>query len=208
MNIDIFLKVAIFGAILLASILALAIIIERLIFFKQKRTDADTFSLKIKDILSKGSSDKVDKAIQLCHSFNSPVARLTNIVLSNIHKETEDIEKLVQVEAQREIPLLEQRLTALNTIGSIAPLLGLLGTVTGMIASFGAISQGDLVGDSKAGTEIAKGIETALTTTAAGLVVAIPCIITYNFFSRKVEKLINEMEIHSTELIDFIKSQS
>lgn len=183
--------------ILVASIVGLAIIIERFIIFAKSGKNNTGFILKIKEMVLTG---RYTEALAVCDAVKLPVSTVVKSILVNRNKNREDLEKLVQAEAQREIPYLENRLTALNTIATIAPLLGLLGTVSGMIKAFGVLAKGNI-----ADAALAGHISEALLTTAAGLLVAIPCIIAYNYFEKRLETLVNEMEIHSTELIDSVK---
>jgi len=184
--------------IFIASVVSMAIILERLIYLYRKGGKINSFIMKIKHLIGQGDShEKIDEGFLLCDSISSPIAPIIRVILKNINRERDDIEKLAQAEAQKQIPQLEARLTALNTISSVSPLLGLLGTVTGMIKSFNVIAQGRV-----ADAALAGGISEALLTTAFGLIVAIPCIIMYNYFARKVEEIVNDMEVYSLEIID------
>ena len=189
--------------ILIASILALTIIIERAIYLFQYSKSSVPFLLVIKEKL-RGipSATRVEEAIQLCDNYSSPLSPLVKVVIKNRKDSREDIEKKVASESQKIIPRLERWLTSLSTIASISPLLGLLGTVIGMIRSFTVIARGDVASEA-----LASGISQALYTTAFGLLVAIPCLVFYNFFSRKADQIINQMEIYSSELISYIKEQ-
>src|SRR5690606_36146955 len=101
-----------------------------------------------------------------------------------------DIEKAIKTTGVIELGFLERGLTVLATVANVAPLLGFLGTVAGMISAFGAIAQAGQVEASL----VAGGIKVALITTAAGLVIAIPVNISYNFFVTRIDKLIQDME--------------
>jgi len=96
------------------------------------------------------------------------------------------------------IESLEKRMNLLTMIGMVSPLLGMTGTVTGMIASFETMSSGLDAG------AVSAGISEALVTTAAGLIVAIPAVVAYNIFAKKVDRFILEIEESSTDLIDYI----
>ena len=188
-------------AILIASIFALMIIIERLVYFSQFRRRPTQFLMLIKE-KTKGriTEEQAQEAITICEGYKSPIAILLKTIIKNRHESKEFIEKQLLADSQKIIPQFERWLIPLNTVGSISPLLGLLGTVIGMIKSFMVIAKGDV-----ASVSLAAGISEALYTTAFGLIVAIPCIIFYNFFSKKVDSIVNEMEIYSGEFLNFIK---
>lgn len=188
-------------AILIASVFALMIIIERFIYFSQFRKRPTQFLMLIREKM-KGevSEQNTLEAFRICDDYKSPISVLIKSIIENRHYSKETIEKQIIADSQKIIPQLERWLIPLNTIASIAPLLGLLGTVIGMIRSFTVIARGDV-----ASVALAGGISQALYTTASGLIVAIPCIIFYNFFAKKVANIVNEMEIYSQEFLNFIK---
>ena len=187
--------------ILLASFLSVSIIIDRVLFYKKAVIKPDAFFNKIKDILQNTpTQSNIDHAITVCEDVKSPLADIFKVILVNQTKGREQISELAESQTQIILPKLEERLTPLKTISSIAPLLGLLGTVIGMIKSFAVISQGDV-----ASASVAEGISNALFTTAAGLFVAIPCIVMYNYFARKVDLILNDIDVYSKSLIDHIK---
>ena len=188
-------------AILLASLVALMIIIERLVYFSQFRRQPTQFLLLVREKMKGSVSNKrALEAIKICEDYKSPLALLIKSVIEYREESKEFIEKQLTAEAQKIIPQFEKWLIPLNTIGVIAPLMGLLGTVIGMIKSFMVIAKGDV-----ASASLASGISEALYTTAFGLIVAIPCIVFYNFFSKKVDAIVNEMQIYSQEFLNFIK---
>ena len=115
----------------------------------------------------------------------------------------EEIKEAIEDSANQEIPLLESNLSTLSTIGNIAPLLGLLGTVFGMIQSFNVITLMG-VGNPEA---LSGGISVALLTTAFGLTVAIPTVAAHNYLSNRVEKLVREMEISCIDLLELLTGQ-
>lgn len=187
--------------ILIASILALAIIIEKLLHLRHIRIDAGDF---LKGILEKVRQQKIKEAVSVCDATSAPVGRLLKAGILKRGSSREQIKEAIEDASLYEIPLLERNLSLLATIAHVSPLLGLLGTVTGMVRCFQAIqlkatslhpvSPGDLAG----------GIWEALLTTVAGLVVAIPSFLAYNYLVNKVNKLILEMERAATELVNFL----
>jgi len=113
------------------------------------------------------------------------------------------MKEAIEDSANQEIPVLERNLSTLSTIGNITPLLGLLGTVFGMVKAFNVIA---IMGVGKP-EALAGGISEALLTTAFGLSIAIPTIVVYNYLSHRVDKLIREMEVNCVDLIDLLSYQ-
>ena len=187
--------------ILLCSLIALAIIIEKLFYFKSIQTNI--FLLK-RQTFGFIKNNKVKEAIQECDNNPSPVAKILKAGAAKFGCGREEIKESMEDVSLFEIPKLEARMGALATIAHIAPLLGLLGTVTGMMtcfhtiqiraASFNPISPGDLAG----------GIAEALITTIAGLMVAIPTFVAYNYLVNQVNTFVLEMERAATELVNFM----
>jgi len=183
--------------IIIASIVALAIIIERFLYLRQVRLDGDSFMDKIRRVLG---ADRVEEALSICENTPGPIPGLIRAGIEEREGSKEEIKEAIEDAATREMPALERYLPALGTIANISPLLGLLGTVLGMIKSTDVLAtQGTantlgLVG----------GISTALITTAAGLLVAIPVLVSHNYFVNRVNSLILEMEIRSTELVGLL----
>ncbi len=189
-------------ALVAASIVSLAIIIERAVYFNRIRIKSGVFTDEILSHLeSSVSQPQIEKALAVCRSKKAPLALLQDWILTHFKNEnTDDLEKSVTLQVQKILPKLEERLPLLNTLGSAAPLLGLLGTVLGMIQAFTVMSHGDVASASLAG-----GISEALLTTAGGLFVAIPCVIAYNIYSRHVDLLLTEMEVETSRLISLLQ---
>lgn len=150
-----------------------------------------------------GAQGKLDEAIGLAQETPGPVAA---ILLSGLRRAREqnpvdkDIEKAVKTTGSIELGFLERGLIVLATVSNVAPLLGFLGTVAGMISAFGAIAEAGQV----EATLVAGGIKVALITTAAGLVIAIPVNIAYNFFVTRIDKLIEDMEKGAASIIELV----
>lgn len=183
--------------IILASILALAIIIERFLYLRQVRLDGDSFMEKIRRVLG---ADRVEEALVICENSPGPIPGLIRAGIEQKGSSKEEIKESIEEAATREMPALERYLPALGTIANVSPLLGLLGTVLGMIQSTDVLAtQGtaNTVG-------LVGGISVALVTTAAGLLVAIPVLVAHNYFVNRVNSLILEMEIRSTELVGLL----
>jgi biopolymer transport protein ExbB len=181
--------------IVLLSLIGTAIIIERLLYFKKTRVDEDKLFNRIKVAVEK---KHFDEALFICESTVSPFTSLmkTGIEHRNYPKHIQ--KEVLQEAANQEIPKLERFLSFLGTIAHISPLLGLLGTVTGNIKSFGVLGSFGAVSDPSI---LAKGISEALITTAAGIIVSIPAVIFYNFLVDKVGKILIKMESQVNDMI-------
>ncbi|MDY0031375.1 MAG: MotA/TolQ/ExbB proton channel family protein, partial [FCB group bacterium] len=182
----------------LCSIVALAIIIER--FFSLRRASIDTreFMDTMRQVLRQ---NRIQDAVEICDEVDAPMARIMRAGILKYNRTKEDIREAIEDAGHLEIPRLERYLSAMATCANIAPLLGLLGTVAGMIKAFAQIQA--LEGQVSP-SDLAEGIGNALVTTAAGLTVAIPTLVAYNYFVTRVENMILEMEISSSELIELL----
>ena len=182
----------------LCSIVALAIIIER--FFSLRRASIDTreFMDTMRQVLRQ---NRIQDAVEICDEVDAPMARIMRAGILKYTRTKEDIREAIEDAGHLEIPRLERYLSAMATCANIAPLLGLLGTVAGMIKAFAQIQA--LEGQVSP-SDLAEGIGNALVTTAAGLTVAIPTLVAYNYFVTRVENMILEMEISSSELIELL----
>ena len=186
------------------SIVTFAIIIDRMRALKAAG-DVDTEALRSM-VISKLEAGDVDGAIRYCESSQGPVAALLFVGLCKFRRLMQRRRPVVEIEtnvnkamedyAPHILNSLEKRLNILVMIAGISPLLGMTGTVTGMIASFATMATG------LDATKVSVGISEALVTTAGGLIVAIPAVVAYNLFNKKIEKLVLLMEENSTELLD------
>ncbi|MFH1269648.1 MAG: MotA/TolQ/ExbB proton channel family protein [Candidatus Omnitrophota bacterium] len=187
--------------ILLCSIFALAIIIEKFWHVHKIRIDTQQF---LSSILEKMKRHQVKEALEICEKTKSPISHILKAGILKYDRPRPQIKEAIEDASLYEIPRLEKNLSMLATIAHISPLLGLLGTVTGMVmcfqtiqakaTSFHPVSPGDLAG----------GIWEALLTTVAGLIVAIPTFIAYNYLVSRINSFIVEMEKVSTELVNFL----
>ncbi len=184
--------------IVLCSIVAVAILIERLWTLRRIRIKSSTFVLQIKYLLLRKD---VEGAIALCKKTPGPIAVITKAGLEKINRPRQEIKEAIESAGRREIYFLEKYLGVLGTVAAVAPLLGFLGTVTGMIRAF---MQVQLHGGNVDASVLAGGIWEALITTAAGLSVGIPALIFYNWLQGKVERFVFEMSESSTELMDLL----
>jgi len=192
----------IMGLILAISFIGLVIVIERLIYFRRIRVDEAKMLHRIKVTLEKSH---FDEALSICENNPSPFTNLMRVGIENRRFDRRAIKELILEAANQEVPKLERSLSALGTIAHVAPLLGLLGTVTGNIKAFGVLGSFGAVGDPGL---LAKGISEALLTTAAGIIVAIPALGFYNYLVSKVNHMIIQMENRVNEMLLILKGAS
>ena len=169
--------------IFLCSIIALAIVIERAIFFKKYIVDIDGFLKPVLDLIKEGHADKV---LEQCQKSPNPLGRIIEAGLGEKDIPRWKLEEKLTLAGQEEINSLEKNIRGLEVIATISPLMGLLGTVIGMVQAFNKVAEFEGQVDPSL---LAGGIWEALLTTAAGLSVAIPTVIMLHYFDRKKEKL-------------------
>jgi biopolymer transport protein ExbB len=174
--------------LLACSLISLALTIERFIFWGKIKSQ-----LVIEKMLGLVNSGEFDKAIKLGKDSQHPIAR---VLVAGLAHRNPGPAKAMEAAAQAELPVLKSRLGALDTIITLAPLLGLLGTVVGMIGSFDIMSEAGM-GQPHA---VTGGVAEALIATATGLLIAILTLIPYNYFSARVEKEMDAMEHYSSSL--------
>ena len=187
--------------LVIISIGAFAVVLERIVFFA--RNEKNVGSNFKDEILSLVASKKLDEAIALCDTKKSCVASAVKKFLQKAPKgiDVQDYEFILKEVTNQEISPYERRLNLLSSVISISPMLGLLGTVTGMIRAFTNISKYG-AGDAAI---VADGIAEALLTTAAGLMIAIPVIVVYNYLNRRLEKMENEIDDVVTNIINIFR---
>ncbi|MCB1053982.1 MAG: MotA/TolQ/ExbB proton channel family protein [Acidobacteria bacterium] len=182
--------------LLIMSIIALAVIIERFIALWRAKINVNEFLAKIRKALIVNRS--VREAIKVCEQYRGPVASIMKAGLLKYGQPKEDVEKTIENAAVFEMGRLERGLTVLATVANVAPLLGFLGTVTGMIKSFDALAAAGLSNPAL----VANGIKEALLTTAGGLFVAIPVQVMYNYFMSRINKFVRDIETAANMLME------
>lgn len=187
--------------IILCSIFGLAVAIEKKVQLYRAKIDTDKF---LNDIMETIRKLKIKEAIDKCDSVQSPISRILKAGIAKYNHSKEEIRQAMEDASLYEIPMLEKNLTALATIGHISPLLGLLGTVTGLVRCFQSIQLSSSEFAPINPGALAGGIWEALITTVAGLIVAIPIFVIYNYLVSRVNNFILEMERSATELVNFI----
>ena len=198
------------GALLLCSIIVIGVVIDRAVaFLSHAKFDARSLRAEVMSLIADG---QVEEAAGLCYSTPGPVPAVLLSGLQNYAKHkpltndtetlTNNMEKAMDDFAQHAMSAVEKRLIVLSTIANAAPLLGMTGTVLGMISAFGELSQGGV--DNEA---VASAISFALVTTAVGLIVALIAVIPFNYFNSIADRVDLEIEGSTTELIDFVATQ-
>lgn len=182
--------------LLLFSLIALVVIIERAFALWKARINTQEFIARVRTALLKRRN--VKEAITVSEEFQGPIASIMKAGLIKYGRPQEEIERTIEAASAHELARLERGLGVLATVANVAPLVGFLGTVSGMINSFDALAQAGL---SNPGL-VAKGISEALITTAGGLVVAVPVLIAFNYFTSQVGKFVLEMETAANVLLE------
>ena len=186
--------------IAVCSILVMAIAIEKFISMGAMEKKANKFIERARRILKSDEERKIDKVFALCEMTSSPPARILQAGIRKIEQGKEELKEAVIDAGSLEIPYLGRYLRILGTIVTISPLLGLLGTVRGMIRAFNVVA---LVGVGEPGA-MAAGISEALYTTAFGLGIAIPALVFYNYFTHRTDRLIRRLESSSAEFLQLL----
>jgi biopolymer transport protein ExbB len=191
--------------LVICSVISLAVVYDRWMVFRANRK-IDSAALRAK-VLADLRADNMAAAISECESVKGPIASVLLAGLQSYSQllekgESSEIMRLVVSEVMHDhsaqaMSVVNKRLDTLTTIGTVAPLLGMTGTVTGMIASFAVLADGD-------NAEIAKGIAEALVTTAAGLIIALAAVIPQSVFFRWSDEIELEIEEATTDFVKFI----
>ena len=185
--------------IFLLSLVAVYIFVERLLTIKRAAKTPNQFIDKIKALVLNGD---INGARLLCNQTDTPVAKMIEKGISRIGSPLKNIEASIENVGKIEIYKLEKNLSLIATISGAAPMIGFLGTVTGMIKAFIAIAQEE---GSVSPKLLSEGIYQAMITTAAGLVVGILAYLMYNYLVAQVQKVIHKMEYNSIDFIDLLQ---
>ena len=190
----------------LISVVAVVLILLYLLTIRRNAVVSDRFMNAAEAMIRKRDYLGL---VAYCHRQNESMARVTQKTLDFFTKYPSasfgEVREVAEAEGSRQAGLLSSRITYLADIGSIAPMVGLLGTVLGMIKSFMEIAGGDIQGVRQMG--LAEGVSEALITTAAGLVIGIPALVFYSLFRGRVQKYIAELEAASTHLMALLHTQ-
>jgi len=182
--------------ILILSIIGFAVMIERAWVLRKARINVNEFLAKIRKALMVNRS--LRDAVKICEQYQGPVASVMKAGLLKHGQPKDDVEKTIENAAMYETTRLERGLAVIATAANIEPMLGFLGTVTGMINSFDALAKSGL---SNPGL-VAAGISEALITTASGLIIAIPMQLAYNYFTTRINKFVRDVETSTNMLLE------
>ena len=176
------------------SILSIAFTLERWWYFRKAKVDGDSLLAQVRKLLEGGKSKE---SLASCQNSPAPVAQVVHYGLLHGNRSRLELEELLASKRLEERLKMERYLVVLGTMGNTAPFVGLFGTVVGIIKAFRDLALAGAGGPAV----VAKGIAEALVATAGGLAVAIPAVIVYNFFQRRVKSLSVEMEVVSSRLL-------
>ncbi|HWR98258.1 MAG TPA: MotA/TolQ/ExbB proton channel family protein [Candidatus Methanoperedens sp.] len=181
--------------LLLCSIVALAVALERAWFLYRARMNTREFMERINEALA---TNQLAEANRICEEYRGPLASIFQAALRKHRRSRDEMEKAIESSAGVEVAKMERNLVILATMGKMAPLLGFYGTVTGMITAFESIAKAGM-GDPGV---VAGGIAEALITTAAGLTIAIPTVTVQYFFVHRINRFVLDMEESSIKFLD------
>jgi biopolymer transport protein ExbB len=182
--------------LLICAVVGLTFIIERFWVLMRSKIHTDEFLTKVRAALLKKRS--VKQAVAVCEEYRGPIAAIMKAGLLKYGTSDEEIEKNIEIAATHELARLERGLAVLASVANVSPLIGFLGTVTGMIDAFASLAEVSQPDPSV----VARGISAALITTASGLLIAVPCLVFYNWFSAIISRFILEMETASNLLLE------
>lgn len=181
------------------SLVSFTIFIERLIQLHKSEIDTNKFIVNVRKSIKDGN---IVEAVNLCDSQGGTISNIVKSGLVKHNRNKEQIESAMEITGLIEIARLEKNAKVLSIIAHLTPLIGLLGTVLGFIQAFAEMRMSGLVDISA--TRIGEAMEYALVTTAAGLVVAIPSVVAYNYIVSRVEGFVLEIQTTSAEIVDLL----
>lgn len=181
----------VFLLILLAGAVAIVVVIERFLHYHRSQINSTEFLNGVRNVLRR---DNVVEAISICDATPGPVARLVKTAILNRDNGRDRVRESLEEAGLAEVPRLEEKLNLLATIAQIAPLLGLFGTILGLMDTFNTART----------TDLSTGVWTALICAAAGLAVAIPAHAAYNYLVSRVNSIVLDMERAATEIVNIV----
>jgi biopolymer transport protein ExbB len=185
--------------IALCSVIALGVFLERIFYLRRKKIIPEDLLRDVEDLLR---ADRVGDVLSLLKRDRSPMARIFLAAMKNYGKSRDTIKVAVEEIGTQESEYLDKYVGVLSVVAQVSPLLGLLGTVQGMIQVFNKVVSGSVADPS----QMAGGISVALITTAGGLTVAIPALIGYHYLLGKIKDLVLDMQQYSIGLVELIKA--
>jgi biopolymer transport protein ExbB len=189
-------------AIVACSVIAIAIFIERWLVIRRVAAGLNPFLIQMRGSLSRRD---LDHALLLCEKSTSPLSNVIKAAFELGSVRRDELRESMEVAGKAEVYKLERNLGVLGTVAAVAPLLGFLGTVTGMIKAFMKI---EFLGGNVNASVLAGGIWEALVTTAAGLCVGIPALIFYNYLVSRVQNFAHELERGSETVLGMLEEES
>ena len=188
----------IMAVLALLSIVCFYIFFERLAALRKASKDDPHFMERIRDYMHSG---ELKSAVNYCRMTNTPASRMIEKGLSRIDRSATDVQAAIENAGNLEVAKLERHLPVMATIASGAPMIGFLGTVTGMVQAFWEMSN---AGNNIDITLLSSGIYQAMITTVGGLIVGIAAMFAYNYLVGKVDNIVNEMEAKTLAFMDFV----
>jgi biopolymer transport protein ExbB len=185
--------------ILLCSLVAMVVFVEKWFQFHREQINVRELVKGVFNVLKRGG---FIEAISLCDNTPGPAARVLAAVILAYERGNKDVEQVIKDSNLVEVPRLERNLNVLASIGYVAPLLGLLGTILGMMLAFEVIHDKNVY---LSAADLSKSISMALITTAAGLCIAIPCYLGYNYLIARLNSIVLDMEKAASEISHFFK---
>jgi len=186
------------------SVIVVAFAIERQVLLRRRRVIPKDFVTRFLEHLKSGQLDRAS-ALELCEKNGSPIAQVFAHGVRKWGKPSVEVEQAIIDGGERQIGLLRKHLRVMNTVATVAPLMGLLGTVYGMILCFNELATSTaVVGKTE---ELAKGIGMALVATGGGLVVAIPSLILYMYLAGRVDAVVMEMDLMAQKVVHLISAE-
>ncbi len=186
--------------ILACSVTALAIFLERLWNLRRGKIIPPAFLMEVEDLIR---NEKIPRAIELCRRSGTPIANVLVSAIKNFGRRREVLKERIEEVGRREAAAMTRYMEALATIANVSTLIGLLGTIAGMIEVFSVISEQTAISP----TSMAHGISVALYTTVFGLSVAIPTLVGHRYLSGRADGLILQMEETSIEMMELLKEK-
>lgn len=188
----------------IATFIAVWFTTERLVVLRRGRVIPKPFVQRFLKLLGEGELDR-DEALEICLKNDSPVAHVFAHGVRKWDKPSVEVEQAIIDGGERQVSSLRKHLRVINGVATVTPLIGLLGTVWGMLQSFNDIAQAGAMGKT---SQLASGIALALVTTAAGLIIAIPSLISYMYLSGRVDSLVIEMDQLAQSVVERVSSEA
>lgn len=191
-------------AFILASVIGVWSVVERLVILRRRRVIPKSFVERFLMHLRAGRMDK-NEAVAICHQNQSPMAEVFMHGVRKWGRPSVEVEQAVLDGGERQVTQLKKGLRVLNGVSTLSPLIGLLGTVVGMIRSFNDIAIAGAMGQTQT---LANGIALALLTTAVGLLIAIPAMAAYLYLAGRIDSIVMEMDRLGQELVHLISAEA